>query len=157
MVIYDTKELQSMTLSFLQWCANTVCSMELAHWQLQYYLLLGCNHVVSLRGTDCQRCGCAISLPNGQPFPVLEIKHMGHHLSVIKRLERVFQVGVESSWVHKVANATLLTVSNPGKGTWQARDSYGAIIGDDRLQATGKGGAYEEKGKQHKGNWKSKW
>lgn len=55
------------------------------------------------------------------------------------------------------ANATLLRISIPGKATWQARDGYGAITGDNCLQATGRGGAYEEKGKQHKGNWKSKW
>lgn len=80
---------------------------------------------------------------------------MGHHLSIIKRLEF-------SKWMLKVpgfgtANATLLRISTPGKGTWQARDSYGAITGDVYLQATGRGGAYEEKGKLHKGNWKSKW
>lgn len=53
-------------------------------------------------------------------------------------------------------NATLLRISTPGKRTWQDRDSYGAITGDIYLQATVRGGAYKEKGKQHKGNWKSK-
>lgn len=153
-------KLRFMTLSFAQWCANAVCSMELGHWQLQHPLALccnhGCSHVVSLHGTDCQRYGCAISLPNRQPFPVLEIKHMRHHLSITKG------VGEFSKWMLKVpgfgsANATLLRISTPGKGTWQARDSRGAITGDNCLQATGRGGTYEEKGKQHKGNWKPKW
>lgn len=55
------------------------------------------------------------------------------------------------------ANTTLLRISTPGKGTWQGRGSDGAIAGDECLQAVGREGAYEEKGKQHKGNWKLEW
>lgn len=58
--------------------------------------------------------------------------------------------------VSGTANAALLRTSTPGKTDWQARDGYGVITGVDSLQATGRGVVYEEKGKQHKGNWKSK-
>lgn len=54
------------------------------------------------------------------------------------------------------ANAALLRISTPGKTVWRAGDGYGVITGADSLQATGRGVVYEEKGKQHKGNWKSK-
>lgn len=54
------------------------------------------------------------------------------------------------------ANRALPRISTPGKTDWQAGDGCVVISGDDSLQAAGRGVVYEEKGKQHKGNWKSK-
>lgn len=53
------------------------------------------------------------------------------------------------------ANAGLLRISTPGKTAWQIGNGCGVITGDDSLQAPERGMVYEEKGKQHKGNWKS--
>lgn len=58
--------------------------------------------------------------------------------------------------VSGTASAALPRISTSGKTDWQAGDGCGVIAGDDSLQAAGRGVVYEEKGKQHKGNWKSK-
>lgn len=99
-VTCSIKDLQFTTLSFLQWCANEVYSAELSRqqklrWAATVVAIMLC-HFTAHTGKD----GAMPSLfQMHSHFLSLEIKHRGHHLSIISRLKRVLQVDVESSFI----------------------------------------------------------
>lgn len=78
---------------------------------------------------------------------------MGHHLFITVRLERFFQVVVGSSWPCKCRFAENQRSRKEGLAGWGWLWCH-----HRRSLPTGswRGVVYEEKGKQHKGNWKSK-